>query len=44
MVITSVEEDAAIAAGAVTMGAVDSPGAQRRQVILLETVLAVRYM
>jgi hypothetical protein len=38
------EEDAATAAGVATTGAVDSPGAQRRQVILLDTVLAVRYM
>jgi hypothetical protein len=38
------EEDAVTAAGVATTGAVDSPGAQRRQVIVLDTVLTVRYI
>jgi hypothetical protein len=42
--VVTMEERAAIVAGVVTMGAADSPGVQRRQVIFLGTAMAVRYV
>jgi hypothetical protein len=47
VVITSVvtmEEDAATVAGVATMAVVDCLGARHRQAILLDVVLAVRYI